>query len=79
VSLTTLQYGQPRHFVFKLERSGSFSVRAVAVVDGSSVVALTSVDPEPKFPLLTEQRALASYMQAIGKCNCTNISLCFVV
>jgi hypothetical protein len=51
----------------------------VAVVDGSSVVALTSVDPEPKFPLLTEQRALASYMQAIGKCNCTNISLYFVV
>jgi hypothetical protein len=66
--LTPLQFGQPRHFVFKLQHSGSFSVRAVAIVNGSSTVALTCVDPEPKFPLLTEQRALASYLQAIGKC-----------
>ena len=67
---TTLQYGQRRHFMFKLQPSASFSVRARAVVHGSSAVALTCVDPQPQFPLLTEQRALASYLQAIGKCNC---------
>jgi hypothetical protein len=76
--LTTLQYGQPRHFIFKLQRSGSFSVRALAIVHGSSVVALACVDPQPKFHFLTEQRALASYMQAVGKCSYEIVPVHFV-
>ena len=75
--MTALQLGQPRHFIFKLEHSGSFSVRAVAIVNGSSAVALSCVDPVPKFPLLTEQRALASYLQAISTYNCDTATLFF--
>jgi hypothetical protein len=75
--ITALQLGQPRHFIFKLEHSGSFSVRAVAIVNGSSAVALSCVDPVPKFPLLTEQRALASYLQAISKYNCDTSTVFF--
>ena len=67
--MTALQYGQPRRFMFKLKRSGSASlcVRALAIVHGSSTVALTCVEPQPSLLLLTEQRALATYLQAIGK------------
>jgi hypothetical protein len=46
-----------------------------AIVGGSRAVALSCVDPEPKFPLLTEQAALVSYLTAIGKCNCHTFSL----
>ncbi len=55
--------------MFKLQRSGpgSLSVRALAIVHGGSSVALTCVEPQPQLLLLTEQRALATYMQAIGK------------
>jgi len=62
--------------MFKIQRSGSFSVRALAIVNGSSAVALTCVDPQPQFPLLTEQRALVSYMKAIGKCKCDVFIVC---
>lgn len=56
--------------MFKMQRSGSFCVKALAIVHGSSAVSLTLVNPEPQLPLLTDQRALAAYMRAIGKCNC---------
>jgi hypothetical protein len=74
-----LQFGQPRHFIFKLSKSGSFTVRALAIVNGNSAVASTCCDPEPQFPLLIEQRALASYLKAIGKFRCINftLSLCY--
>jgi hypothetical protein len=71
-----LQYGQPRHFAFRILHPGSFSVRVVAVVDGSSAVAVTCVDPEPKFPLLTEQQALVSYLQAVGTSQSVTLFLC---
>jgi hypothetical protein len=52
--------------MFKLQRSrpGSLCVRALAIVHGGSSVALTCVEPQPQLLLLTEQRALATYMQA---------------
>ena len=56
--------------MFKIQSSGSFCVRVLAIVHGSRAATLTCVDPEPQLLLMTEQRALASYMRAIGKCNC---------
>jgi hypothetical protein len=55
--------------MFKLQRSGpgSLCVRALAIIHGGSSVTLTCVEPQPQLLLLTEQRALATYMQAIGK------------
>jgi hypothetical protein len=68
--LTARQHGQARHIAFDIKHSGSFSVRAMAVVGGSTAVTLSCVDPQPKFPLLTEQKALALYLQAIGEGRC---------
>ena len=56
--------------MFKMQRYGPFCVKALAIVHGSSAASLTCVNPEPHMPLLTDQRALAAYMRAIGKCNC---------
>jgi hypothetical protein len=64
-SVDGLQIGQPKHFLFSKRDSGSFSVRVVAVVDGSSSVAVSTADPPPKFPLLSEQRALVTYFEAV--------------
>ncbi len=64
-SVSGLQVGQPKHFLFSKTGSGSFSVRATAIVDGTSAVAITVADPQPLFPLLSEQRALATYFDAV--------------
>ncbi len=64
-SVGGLQIGQPKNFLFSRVGSGSFSVRAVAIVDGNSAVAVSVTDPPPSFPLLTEQRALATYYEAV--------------
>jgi hypothetical protein len=64
-SVGGLQIGQPKSILLPRAGSGSFSVRAVAIVDGTSAVAVSVTDPPPKFPLLTEQRALATYYEAV--------------
>jgi len=64
-----LQYGQPKRFLFSKLPSGSFSIRAIAIVHGKSAVCFSCTDPEPEYPLLTEQRALVSYMHAVCKCH----------
>ena len=71
-SLVTHQYGQPKHFLFSKLASGSFSIRAIAIVHGKSAVCFSCTDPEPNIPLCTEQRALVSYMEAVtfAVCKC---------
>ena len=64
-SVGGLQIGQPKNILLSRAGFGSFSVRAVAIVDGSSAVAVSVTDPPPKFPLLTEQRALVTYYEAV--------------
>jgi hypothetical protein len=60
-----LQVGQPKHFLFSKVDAGSFNVRAVAIVDGTTSVAVSVANPPPRYPLLTEQRALAIYYEAV--------------
>ena len=64
-SVGGLQLGQPKHFLFSKTGSGSFSVRATAIVDGTTAVAISVADPPSRFPLLSEQRALATYFDAV--------------
>ena len=74
-SLVTHQYGQPKHFLFSKLPSGSFSIRAIAIVHGKSAACFNCTDPQPEFPLLTEQRALVSYMHAMCKCRSCSLPL----
>ena len=73
-SVSGLQIGQPKNFLFAKQPSGSFSIRAVAIVDGTSAVAITSTDPEPVFPLLTEQRALVTYLDAVSTLEASRVA-----
>ena len=73
-SVAGLQVGQPKSFLFAKQASGSFSVRAVAVVDGASAVAVSVTDPEPIFPLLTEQRALVTYLEAVSTLDAARVA-----
>jgi hypothetical protein len=70
-SVGGLQIGQPKHFLFSKLDSGSFSVRVHAIVDGSSSAVVSVADPPPKFPLLTEQRALVTYFEAVRSSSCS--------
>ncbi len=74
-SLVIHQYGQPKHFLFSKLPSGSFSIRAIAIVHGKSAACFNCTDPQPEFPLLTEQRALVSYMHAMCKCRSCSLPL----
>ncbi len=64
-SVGGLQVGQPKHFLFSKAEASSFSVRAVAIVDGTTAVAISVSNPPPRFPLLIEQRALVTYFEAV--------------
>jgi hypothetical protein len=64
--MTSVQFGQPQHFVFEIEHSASVSLRIIAVVGGKSAVALSCTDPEPNAALLADQLARADFMRAIG-------------
>ena len=75
-----LQIGQPKHFLFSKVEASSFSVRAVAIVDGTTAVAISVSNPPPRFPLLIEQRALVTYFEAVRFLSFFKLhfrSLCF--
>ena len=76
-SLVIHQYGQPKHFLFSKLASGSFSIRAIAIVHGKSAACFSCTDPEPNVLLCTEQRALVSYMEAVtfAVCKCPRCDL----
>ncbi len=64
--MTSVQFGQPQHFVFEIEHSAYVSLRIIAIIGGKSNVALSCTDPEPNVALFTDQLARADYMRAIG-------------
>jgi len=73
-SVAGLQVGQPKSFLFSKQPSGSYSVRAVAIVDGSSAAAVSATDPEPNLPLLSNQRALVTYLEAVSTLDATRVA-----